>query len=89
MLGRLISDTLTFNPYLADSLFSLNIMSENILPTGARARRVINMNEPDDINYWVKKFGITREQLRTAVDAVGGKETKVLDYLRWKGIVRF
>ena len=64
-------------------------MSENILPTGARARRVINMNEPDDVTYWAKKFGVSREQLKTAVEAVGGRETKVLDYLRWKGIVRF
>ena len=64
-------------------------MSENILPTGARARKVINLNDPDDVNYWAKKLGISREQLRTAVDAVGIKETRVLDYLRWKGIVRF
>ena len=64
-------------------------MSENITPTGARARKVINMNEPDDVSYWIKKWGISREQLKTAVDYVGNKETRVLDYLRWKGILRF
>ncbi|HJW31391.1 MAG TPA: DUF3606 domain-containing protein, partial [Saprospiraceae bacterium] len=64
-------------------------MSDETLPTGARARRVINMNEPDDVTYWIKKWGITREQLKMAVDNAGPKETRVVDYLRWKGIVQF
>ena len=64
-------------------------MSENLNQTGARARNAINMNIPEDVSFWVSKWGITREQLQAAVDRVGSKETRVSDYLRAKGIIRF
>ena len=64
-------------------------MSENIDPTGAIARKAINMNISEDVTYWTSKWNITREQLQKAVDRVGGKETRVVDYLRAKGIIRF
>ncbi len=47
------------------------------------------MNISSDVSYWISKWGITREQLQTAVDRVGGKEARVSDYLRAKGIIRF
>ncbi len=50
---------------------------------------MINMNISEDVSYWISKWNITREQLQTAVDRVGGKETRVADYLRAKGIIRF
>lgn len=64
-------------------------MSDNLNPTGARARNAINMNIPEDVSFWMSKWGITREQLQAAVDRVGAKETRVSDYLRSKGIIRF
>jgi hypothetical protein len=64
-------------------------MSENINQTGAVARKMINMNISEDVSFWLAKWGITREQLQNAVDRVGGKETRVSDYLRAKGIIRF
>jgi hypothetical protein len=64
-------------------------MSENLVPTGGLARKVVNMNSAEEVSYWISKFNVTREQLQNAVDRVGGKETRVLDYLRAKGIVRF
>jgi len=64
-------------------------MSENLNQTGARARNAINMNIPEDVSFWTSKWGITREQLQAAVDRVGSKETRVSDYLRAKGIIRF
>lgn len=64
-------------------------MSEEINPTGALARKSINMNMPDDVIYWTRKFAITKEQLQTAVERVGTKETRVVDYLRSKGTIRF
>ena len=64
-------------------------MSENINPTGAIARNAINMNISEDVVYWTSKFNVSREQLQLAVDRVGNKETRVLDYLRAKGIIRF
>lgn len=64
-------------------------MSENIDPTNAVARKSVNLNTPEDISYWISKWNITREQLQKAVDRVGSKETRVVDYLRAKGIIRF
>ena len=64
-------------------------MSEEINQTGARARNAVNMNIPEDVTYWMSKWNITREQLQNAVDRVGGKETRITDYLRAKGIIRF
>jgi hypothetical protein len=64
-------------------------MSENINQTGAVTRKMVNMNISEDVSYWLAKWQITREQLQNAVDRVGGKETRVSDYLRAKGIIRF
>ena len=64
-------------------------MSENTDQTGAVARKVVNMNLADDVSYWTRKWGITSEQLQKAVDRVGGKEARISDYLRAKGIIRF
>lgn len=64
-------------------------MSENIIPTGARARNAVNMNIAEDVSYWTQKWGITVDQLKIAVDRVGNKETRISDYLRSKGIIRF
>jgi hypothetical protein len=64
-------------------------MSENIDPTSIVARKSVNLNTPEDISYWISKWNITREQLQKAVDRVGNKETRVVDYLRAKGIIRF
>ncbi len=64
-------------------------MTDNVDLTGALARGVINMNVPEDVSYWTRKLGVTREQLQKAVDYVGGKEARVVDYLRSKGMIRF
>jgi hypothetical protein len=64
-------------------------MSDNINQTGAVTRKMVNMNISEDVSYWLAKWQITREQLQNAVDRVGGKEARVSDYLRAKGIIRF
>lgn len=64
-------------------------MSDNPNVSGGIARKVINMNLPDEVSYWVSKWNITREQLQHAVNFVGSKEARVADYLRSKGIIRF
>ena len=64
-------------------------MSDIINPTGAQARKIVNMNMPDDVIYWTRKWNITKEQLQNAVERAGTKEARVLDYLRSKGTVRF
>jgi hypothetical protein len=64
-------------------------MSDNPIPSGAQARKMVNMNISEDVRYWTSKYDVTREQLQNAVDRVGGKEARVVDYLRSKGIIRF
>ena len=64
-------------------------MSDNPNVSGGIARKVINLNLPDDVSYWTSKWNITTEQLKHAVDYVGSKEARVVDYLRSKGIIRF
>ena len=64
-------------------------MSENLNKSGGLTRKVINMNIAEDVSYWISKYNITREQLQKAVDYCGGKEARVVDYLRAKGIIRF
>ena len=77
------------NPYLTCSTFLIPKMSDNPVISGGRARKVINMNIPEDVSYWTAKWGITPEQLQAAVNYVGGKEPRVVDYLRYKGYVRY
>lgn len=64
-------------------------MSENINQSNAIDRKMVRMNTSADVAYWMAKWSITREQLQNAVDRVGVKETRISDYLRAKGIIRF
>lgn len=64
-------------------------MTDDPKVTGGQARRMINMNLQDDVAYWTRMWNISREQLQGAVDVVGGKEARIADYLRAKGIIRF
>ena len=64
-------------------------MSENINTSPGVAKKMVNMNISEDVSYWISKWNISREQLQNAVDRVGNKETRVSDYLRAKGIIRF
>jgi hypothetical protein len=64
-------------------------MENNPILTGGQARREINLKSPEDVAFWLAKWKITSEQLHTAVNYVGRKETRVLDYLRHKGHVRY
>ena len=96
MLPATINNEATkLNAWLPEHLRKLRLilyfktMSENIDQTGGVARKMINMKNATEVSYWVSKFGITREQLQTAVDRVGGKEARIADYLRAKGIIRF
>lgn len=41
----------------------------------------INVNQSWEMNYWTKKLGVTEQQLRTAVSAVGPLVKNVKSYL--------
>ena len=46
-------------------------MADNLEDRGPQDRSRINGNEPWELQYWSKHFGVTEDQLRTAVQAVG------------------
>lgn len=48
---------------------------------GPADRSRINMHEDYEVAYWTKLFGVTRQQLQNAVNAVGNSAEKVAQYL--------
>jgi hypothetical protein len=40
------------------------------------------MGEDYEVEYWTDKFGVTRERLQQAVDAVGNSASAVEEHLR-------
>ena len=44
----------------------------------------INMSQEHEIRYWTEKFGCTKEQLVSAVGAVGPMTSKVGAFLKRK-----
>lgn len=45
-------------------------------------RQLISLEQPHEIRSWTESFGVTEEQLRAAVAAVGHSAEKVREYLR-------
>ena len=57
-------------------------MSDNTSLRGPQDSSRIAMGEDYEVAYWTKKFGVSREELQQAVDAVGNSATAVEKYLR-------
>ena len=56
-------------------------MSDNLHIKEPADGNKVNIHEPYEINYWCKKWGVTRDQLVAAVKAVGISKTAVAKYL--------
>ena len=48
---------------------------------GSPDRDRININEDYELQYWSEKFGISREDLKAAVEAAGTQVKDVEEYL--------
>jgi hypothetical protein len=46
-------------------------MSDDKMNRGEPDRSRINLNEDYEVSYWSERFGITKEQLKKAVEKVG------------------
>jgi hypothetical protein len=57
-------------------------MSDDIHYRGPADRRRINIHDFDEVQYWKKKFGVTKEELERAVNKVGVSVEKVQKVLR-------
>lgn len=56
-------------------------MADDLTQRGLPDQRRINVNEDWEVREWSKKFGVTPDQLRAAVKAVGVMAKDVAKYL--------
>jgi len=52
-------------------------MSDDLKNRGPQDRARVNTSEPWELNHWTKEFGVTEQQLKDAVKAVGPMVTDV------------
>jgi hypothetical protein len=57
-------------------------MSDDKTKTGGQDRTRINVNEEYELRDWSKKFGVTPDELKAAVSAVGTNADAVEAHLR-------
>ena len=60
-------------------------MGDVLASKGERDRSHIAMQVPDEVRYWVKHFGVTRNELQCAVDKVGNSVAAVRKQLGLNG----
>jgi hypothetical protein len=46
-------------------------MADNLSDRGARDRARIDVHQAHELRYWSKKFGVSEDELRQAVEQVG------------------
>jgi len=56
-------------------------MSDDKKNTGSPDRDRINVNEDYELQYWTKALGVSADQLRAAVEAVGPTAAAVRKHL--------
>jgi hypothetical protein len=57
-------------------------MADDKTKTGGQDRKRINLNEDYEVRDWTKSLGVTEQQLRDAVKAVGDSADKVREHLK-------
>jgi hypothetical protein len=57
-------------------------MPDNKQKSGGQDRKRINVHEDYELRDWSDKFGVTKERLKEAVQAVGDSADKVQEYLK-------
>lgn len=45
-------------------------------------RKLVALNQDYEVRYWSEKFGVSKEELARAVDAVGSSADKVGEFLQ-------
>jgi hypothetical protein len=57
-------------------------MGDNNHSRGGADRLRINLNEDLEVSHWTRRFGISREVLKDAIDEVGDRVHDVDEYLQ-------
>jgi hypothetical protein len=63
-------------------------MSDDKQKSGGQDRERINVNQDYELRDWSQKFGVTQDEIKAAVRAVGDQADKVKDYLSRSGSTR-
>ena len=59
-------------------------MADDLSNRGPRDRNRVNIREEWEVNYWAKKFGVSKEKLKDAVHKVGVMAKDVDKYVKSK-----
>ena len=59
-------------------------MSDDLKKSGGQDRKRINLQQEFEVRDWSKRLGVSPEELRKAVEAVGNEASKVEEYIRKK-----
>jgi hypothetical protein len=59
-------------------------MSDDKTKVGGQDRARVNLSEDYEVRDWANRFGVTPEELRAAVQAVGNEAAKVEAHLKGK-----
>jgi|KBSSwiStaDraftv2_1062776.scaffolds.fasta_scaffold599451_2 Protein of unknown function (DUF3606) len=70
-------------PVLRDSPLEFS-MADNLKQRGGQDRSRINVKQDYEVRDWAKKFGVSPEELKKAVLAVGDRADKVEAHLKGK-----
>jgi hypothetical protein len=57
-------------------------MSDDLKKRGGQDRKRIDVSQDFELRDWSKKFGVSQEQLKEAVAAVGDRADKVEEHLK-------
>ena len=57
-------------------------MSDDKKNRGGQDRSRVSTSEDYELDYWSQKFGVSRDRLREAVEAVGSSADDVEEYLK-------
>ena len=57
-------------------------MSDNLSNRGPQDASKINVHESWELDYWSKKFGVTKDELKKAVSEVGTSAKKVEEHFK-------
>lgn len=63
-------------------------MSDDRTVRNGQDRNRISLSEDYELRDWSKKFGVTREELKQAVQAVGNDAQKVQEHLKGRSSSR-
>jgi hypothetical protein len=57
-------------------------MADDLKIRGAQDRARISIREDDELRFWTGKFGVSKDALEEALQAVGNSAQAVADFLR-------